>query len=235
MDTSFYAATRGAISYQERLNIISNNISNVNTYGYKSKNAAFLDLMHYNMHAPENADTRVKAGTGALVQRTDTNFDEAGFAATGGQLDYAINGEGFFMLRDPQTNAISYTRNGAFSVSDRGGTFYLVTDGRKLVLDTNGNPIQVNDGQLQGQIGTYTFVSFNGMNSVGNNEFVPVAKNGNPVPAGSQVVQGYLEQSNVDLADEMVKTVETSRAYSYILKMIQTSDEIEQTINGLRG
>lgn len=235
MDTSFYAAARGATSYQERLNVISNNIANVNTSGYKSKNTAFLDLMHYNMNAPENENTKIKAGTGAIVQRTDTNFTNAGMATTGGKFDYAINGEGFFMLRDPQSNQISYTRDGAFSVSNRGGTFYLVTDAGKSVLDTNGNAIQVVGDTLQSKIGTYTFASYNGMNNTGNNEFVPVAKNGNPIPINTDVVNGKLEQSNVDLADEMVKTVETSRAYSYVLKMIQTSDEIEQTINALRA
>lgn len=236
MDTSFYAAARGAMSYQDRLNIISNNIANVNTEGYKSKNAAFLDLMHYNMNAPEQTDTKVRSGTGSIVQRTDINFDEAGIAPTDGAYDFAIVGEGFFQLRNPVTNELTYTRNGHFSASLRGNEFFLVSDMGRLVLDGAGNPIRVADGEVQAQPGIYTFGSFNGMQSVGNNEFTPVEKNGNPVLAtGSTLRRDCLEQSNVDFTDEMSKTIEASRAYSYVLKMIQTADEIEQTINGLRG
>lgn len=236
MDTSFYAAARGAMSYQDRLNVISNNIANVNTTGYKSKNAAFLDLMYYNMHAPEGTDTRVKAGTGSLVERTDINFDGGGIVPSDGAYDYAIVGEGFFQLRNPVTNEITYTRNGCFAASLRGNEFYLVTDSGKLVLDGTGNPIRIMNGELQSQPGIYTFNNFNGMQSSGTNEFIPVQKNGNPMLAtGSTLRKGSLEQSNVDFSDEMTKTIESSRAYSYVLKMIQTTDEIEQTINSLRG
>lgn len=85
------------------------------------------------------------------------------------------------------------------------------------------------------RVGVFAFPIENGMRSVGNNELEAVLGNGEPQPAAdARLNQGYLEQSNVDLSDEMSKTIEASRAYSYVLKMIQTSDEIEQVINSLR-
>ena len=134
------------------------------------------------------------------------------------------------------TNQISYTRNGHFSLSRRADGFYLVTDSNKLVLDEGQNPIRVQDKTLQGRPGVYSFASTDGMQSAGDNEFVPVAKNGAPVlNREAKLLEGYLELSNVDMAQEMANTVESSRAYSYVLKMVQSSDEIEQTINSLRG
>lgn len=236
MDTSFYTAARAARTQQDKMNVISNNMANINTTGYKSKSSVFMDLMYYNMRAPENEWTNLTSGTGVIQQHTNTNFNQSGFAESPGKYDYAISGQGFFMLRDPASNAVSYTRNGQFSLSERQDGFYLVTDSNKLVLDVNGNPVRVTDGDLQSQIGIYTFTHTNGMLNVGDNEFAPVAKNGNPVLAqDSELVSGYVEMSNVDFAQEMAKTIESSRAYSYILKMLQTSDEVEQTINGLRN
>lgn len=236
MNTSFYTAARGAMTEQDKLNVVANNVANVNTTGYKSKRSIFRDLMHYNMRASVNEQTNLTAGSGVVQTHTNTDFAPSGFIQTGGKFDYAINGEGFFMLRDPATNAVTYARAGSFSVSDRQGTFYLVSDSGSLVLDKNGNPIQVVDDELQAEIGVYGFNNTDGMESVGDNEFIPVAKNGNPILLpDAQVINGSVEMSNVDLAGEIAKTIEASRAYSYALKMVQTSDEVEQTINGLRG
>lgn len=236
MDTSFYTAARGARTQQDKMNVISNNMANVNTNGYKSKASVFQDLMYYNMRAGDADLTRLTAGTGVMQQRTNISFAESGYDATGGRFDFAITGDGFFQLRDPATNAISYTRNGHFSLSQRADGFYLVSDANKLVLDGTGNPIRVVDGELQSEFGIYRFIHMNGMESSGNNEFTPVAKNGNPIRVQEpKIVNGHLERSNVDLALEMANTIESSRAYSYALKMVQTSDEVEQTINSLRA
>lgn len=236
MDTSFYTAARGVRTQQERMNVVANNIANLNTSGYKMQSSAFLDLMYYNMRAPEGTLTRLKAGTGVMQERTDIDFSPAGVGPTGQPMDYALFAEGFFMVQDPATGEITYTRNGHFSASQRTDGMYLITDNGKLVLDANRNPIRVTDGKASVQPGVFTFVNTNGMLAVGNNEFSPVAKNGFPILVQNpNMKSGYLEMSNADLSEEFAKTVEASRAYSYALKMVQTSDEVEQTINSLRA
>ena len=237
MNMSFYTAALGAAGQQEKMNVIANNIANVNTDGFRSKNAVFSDLMYYNMRDEQGADTRVKAGSGIALGRTDTDFSESSMAPTGGNTDFAISGRGFFMLQDPNTQAVSYSRNGKFNMSLRADGFYLVNDNGKLVLDENRNPIRLDEEGIVGgaRPGIYTFPVQQGMLNTGNNELTATEKNGEPVlSADAELRQGYLEQSNVNLADEMSKTIECSRAYSYVLKMIQTSDEIEQVINILR-
>ena len=237
MNMSFYTAALGAVGQQEKMNVIANNIANVNTDGFRSKNAVFSDVMYYNMRDEQGADTRVKAGSGIALGRTDTDFSESSMAPTGGNTDFAISGRGFFMLQDPNTQAVSYSRNGKFNMSLRADGFYLVNDNGKLVLDENRNPIRLDEEGIVGgaRPGIYTFPVQQGMLNTGNNELTATEKNGEPVlSADAELRQGYLEQSNVNLADEMSKTIECSRAYSYVLKMIQTSDEIEQVINSLR-
>ena len=237
MNMSFYTAALGAVGQQEKMNVIANNIANVNTDGFRSKNAVFSDLMYYNMRDEQGADTRVKAGSGIAMGRTDTDFSDSSMAPTGGNTDFAISGRGFFMLQDPNTQAVSYSRNGKFNMSLRADGFYLVNDNGKLVLDENRNPIRLDEEGIVGgaRPGIYTFPVQQGMLNTGNNELTATEKNGEPVlSADAELRQGYLEQSNVNLADEMSKTIECSRAYSYVLKMIQTSDEIEQVINSLR-
>lgn len=238
MDTSFYTGARGVRTQQARMDVLSNNISNLNTTGYRMHSSAFLDLLYYNMRAPENQLTTLKAGTGVVQERTDIDFaTPGGVTPTAQPLDYALmDAEGFFMLRDPLTNEITYTRNGHFSASlQANGTFLLINDDGKRVLDANRRQIQVVDGKASVDPGVYTFRNTNGMLAVGDNEFSPVAKNGAPIRVQSPNMRsGYLEMTNVDLAEEYAKVVEASRAYSYALKMVQTSDEVEQTINSLR-
>ncbi|HAX51242.1 flagellar hook-basal body protein [Muricomes intestini] len=235
MDTSFYTAARGAMTQQERMNVISNNIANVNTPGYKTKEAVFLELMHYNMRAPQGRNTHLTAGAGAAVNHTNTNFSGAGFQEGDGNYNFAISGDGFFMLRDP-AGGVSYTRNGHFSLSRRQDGFYLVSDSGKLVTDSSGNPIRFANGKIQGTPGIYTFQNTDGMLSTGMNEFQQAAKNGAPIlSTDARLQEGVLEMSNVELADEMAKTMESSRAYSLMLKMMETSDEVEQTVNSLRS
>ena len=235
MDTSFYTAARSAMTQQERMNVIANNIANINTPGYKAKDAVFQELIHYNMREPEGRGTHLTAGAGAALEHTNTNFAASGFQESDGNYNFAISGDGFFMLRDP-AGGISYTRNGHFSLSMRQDGFYLVSDSGKLVADSGGNPIRFANGKTQGTPGIYTFQNTDGMLNIGTNEFQPIAKNGTPVlSTAAHLQEGVLEMSNVELSDEMAKTIESSRAYSLMLKMVETSDEVEQTVNSLRA
>lgn len=237
MDTSFYTAVRGAMTQQTHMDILSNNIANLNTNGYRTKNASFLDLMYYNIRGTEEEMGDLRAGTGAVVQRTESDFTSGVMIQTGGRFDYAIQGNGFFMLRSPVDNSVVYTRDGSFALSQRDDGFYLVDAEGWLVLDAQQNPIRYDGGELGADPAIFDFITTNGMLSTGSNRFVPTEKNGQPFLAGaaeSRLKQGALESSNGDLAQEMSKVIVSQRAYSYMLRMIQTSDEVEQTINGLR-
>ena len=239
MYTSFYTAARGAMEEQEKLNVVGHNLANANNYGYKAKTTVFTDLMYYNLNNYTGEDTRYKAGAGINVEKTNTDFSPKGLITTEDKFDYAINGKGFFMLRSPITNEITYSRNGHFSMSKRGNEFYLVNDNGNFVLDENRNPIRVldgNAGELSGQIGVYGFNILDGMQSTGNNEFVPVLKNGEPfLMRDAKLIDHALEMSGVDVADDFTRMIEAQRAYSYALKMVQTSDEVVNTINTLRA
>lgn len=235
MYTSFYTAARGVIEQQKRLDVVANNMANLNNYGYKSKNATFSELMHYNLNNAYGEETAVKAGTGVLMTKTNTDFSPNGAMQTDSPYDFAIMDKGFFMLENPQNGQITYTRNGRFSLSQFGNEFYLVNDSGNYVLDQNGNRIRVTGGNLSGEIGVYRFNVLDGMLSVGDNEFLPTEKNGNPILDANAKVKNYaLESPGVDLAEEMSRVIESQRAYSYAMKMVQTSDEIVSTVNALR-
>lgn len=235
MYTSFYTAAQGVVAQQKRMDVVANNMANINNYGYKSKNATFFELMHYNLNNAHGEDTTIQAGAGTVLTRTNTDFSPNGIHKTESPYDFALTGPGFFMLKNPNNNEITYTRNGRFSLSQRGANFFLVNDKGNYVLDQSGQPIQVVDGNLNAQIGVYRFNVLDGMRSVGDNEFQPTAKNGNPIlDANAEIVDHALEASGVDLAQEMSQVIESQRAYSYAMRMVQTSDEIVGTINNLR-
>lgn len=236
MNQSFYTAALGVGSEQYKLDILANNTANVNTWGYKTKVPIFSELMYYEMKGKAQENNELLTGTGMRIQKADTDFSQMTLVESEGDYHYAIEGDGFFMVRDPETNAVTYTRDGSFSLSLRGNDFYLITSTGKLVLDQNRNPIRVTDDSPDTlPIGIFDFINKNGMLSVGENEFTPVAKNGAPFNTqNARLRKGMLEQSNVDFADQMTKVIEAQRAYSYALRMVQTSDEIENTINNLR-
>lgn len=250
MNLSFYNGALGARMQQEKLNVIANNVANVNTEGFKAKNAVFSSLIQMNLNAPENPNTNLKAGAGVKLEKTDTNMANGGLLETDQPLHFAIQGQGLFGVRNPQDNSVSYTRNGSFiSSNNQDGNFYLATSDGHLVLGKDNNPIKLfgseeedledddlADLPLEEQIAVYKFDNYNDMVSLANNRFMPIEKNGTPsIEDQIQLIGGALESSNVDFAQEMARMIETQRAYQYALRMVTTSDEIEGTINSLRG
>lgn len=235
MNMSFYTASIGAGNQQLKMDVVANNIANVNTKGYQTKNAVFSELMYRNLNNSQDAVTNLKAGSGVQVSQVKTNFTQGGFEETGRDYDYAILGRGFFMLSDPVTQEISYTRDGRFQASQRGEDFYLATTDGKLVLDTNRQPIRIGDNGANLNVGIFGFAHTQGMESIGDNEFQPIDKNGEAfLETNATLKQGSLELSGVDVGAELAKVMESQMAYSYALKMVQTSDEVIQTINSLR-
>lgn len=274
MNLSFYSAAVGADAQQTRINVISNNIANSNTNGHRARQAGFADLLYSNMLPDEGGQQAVvsKTGSGSRVETVGVSYAQGTTQVTNSPLDYAIIGEGFFAVQNPQNGEISYTRNGNFKASLFGDNkFYLTTPDGQNVLDTNGKNIEITfpvdksgedyiddfaeeeydaDGNLikpkieakgpydprsSYDIGIYDFKSKEGMTVVANERFTPTAKNGAPfLQNNSSLKRGQLELSNIDLSREFTRLIESQRAFQYALKMVKTSDEIEETFNALR-
>ncbi len=265
MNMSFWTGAVGADNFTKRLAVTSNNLANINTTGFKAKNAPFRELINYNLNDSREAVTELQAGAGAVVHQTNTNFNVSSVNVTNQNSDFALmDNNTFFMLQDPGDNSISYTRNGHFHFGEmQDGEFYLMTESGKYVLDQNGEKLKADVIDLQTlyessetnddsststeettettekpTIGVYTFPHPSRLLSRGDNEFVVQEGDTQNVAAVVQnphVQKGVLESSSTDLAKEMTKIIESQRAFSYALRVVTTSDEIESTINGLRG
>lgn len=237
MNQGFFSASVAASQQQQRLNVMANNLANVNTVGFKAERPAFSDLLYQNLNGVDGA--LLPRGAGAKMMQAPTDFEQGALQDSAYAQDYAIEGRGFFAVRDGRTNEISYTRAGAFhmgSVNANGQTLYYLADSDgRFVLDQNEQPIPMNDENARYPVGVFDFANTDGMQHVGDTRFQPVAKNGPVQPAQSVVVQKMLEASNTDVGGEFGRVVETQRAFSYALKMVQVSDEVQTTINGLRG
>ena len=247
MNQSFYIGAVGAHQQQQSLNVTGNNISNVNTHGFKAERSRFADLMYTDVRKEEGT---CKTGTGAAMWTTRTDFRHGTAMMTGGSQDYMIEGSGFFAVIDLDTSKITFTRNGAFSkaelqrptgMRDQNGRpvvekqYYLSDGAGHFVLGTDGNLIAMDEDTEALPVGIFDFINYDGMRHEAETKFLPIEKNGDIIIGSGRLVQGALEGSNVDLADEITKVIESQRAYSMALKMVTTSDEIESTINGLRG
>ncbi len=261
MNFSFYVGALGAKASSQKMTVIANNLANVNNTGFKPKTAVFSDLLNYNLNDSENARTELQAGNGVRLEATNTSFETSGASMTGSSLDYAImDNNAFFMVQDPVTGQISYTRDGHFHRGEREDGFYIMTDSGKLVLDQNGEPLEAEVTDVEAlqeemesggdyeddeddeeydedapRLALYTFSNPSRLLSIGSNEFVPPQGMEPELLERARPVSGMLESSGTDIAREMVNLIECQRAYSYALKMVTTTDEIEQTVNGLRG
>lgn len=250
---SFYTAAVGAQQQQRRLDVHGNNIANVNTAGFTAKKPVFMALVNDFMQGADNEE--LPRGTGTFMIAADTTFRGSAYPETYRDLDYAIEGDGFFALWDPTSGEYSYTRDGSFIKSSferdsigldgeqevdedgnpvRETVWYLSDALGRFVLSNEGRLIEVTDESATLPIGIYDFVNRNGMLSTGDNRFIPIEKNG-PVQVGTgTLVKGHLLASNADLGTELVKVIEAQRSFSYALKMVQSSDEITTTVNNLR-
>ena len=247
MNQSFYIGAVGAQQQLQRLNIHGDNISNVNTNGFKANRAHFAALLYQDHRGVEE---ELPMGVGTSLLMTSTDFSQGGPADTGRTLDYYIDGAGFFGVVDLITGEVTFTRNGAFYLSelvretgemDEDGepimeSVYCLGDGTgRFVLSKQGGLIKVDDPTQELPIGIFDYSNYNGMEQVLDTGYLPVDKNGDLWLGPGKAVQGYLERSNADLAEELTKVIESQRAYGMALKMVQTSDEIETPINNLRA
>lgn len=256
MEMSFYTGKLGASAQQTKLDVVANNIANVNTAGYKSKSLCFSDLMYNNMAGVDGQNSKVKAGSGVKPEKTNISFEKGSVNLSSSQLDFSIEGEGFFAIQNPQTKEYYYTTNGNFVLAEKEDGFYLASKEGYFVIGKNGNPIKIQSGDTEvtggetdkdgnpldgdtvaledAEPAVFDFPKTEGMLSVGDSNFTPVEKNGDPFLVEGRVTRGSFEGSNVDIAQEFAKVVEAQRAYQYSLRMVQTADEIQELANNLR-
>lgn len=251
MNQSFYIGAVGAQHQLYHLNVHGDNIANVNTYGFKAHRSYFTALMYQNHQGALNgeANTELPMGVGTRMLMTSTDYSQGPPADTGRQFDYYIEGEGFFGLVDLTTGEVSFTRNGGFMMSslerpngmvDENGQpvmeqiYYLGDGAGRFVLSEDGGMIEIENPEDELPVGIFDFANYDGMTQVDDTRYAPIDKNGNLWYGTGKAIRGNVERSNTDLGDELTKVIEAQRAYGAALKMVITSDEIENTINNLR-
>ena len=258
MNMSFSHAAVGAYQQQLRMDVQANNIANVNTQGFRCERAAFGELMNRNVVGINNS--RLPKGTGARMIQATVDFNPRGYKETGRRFDFAIDGDGFFALFDPETRENSFTRDGTFTMAqfwippaedaepelDENGeeiepqptSVWRLSDNEgRCVLDPQGNFIVVDpeDRDQSLTLGVFDYAIHDGLQHADSSRFLATERNGQLYLGTGVVKKGLLEMSNTDLTQEFIKVIESQRAFSYCLKMVTTSDEIESTFNDLRG
>jgi flagellar basal-body rod protein FlgG len=257
MIRSLWIAKTGLDAQQTQLDVITNNLANVSTNGFKRARAIFEDLLYQTLRQPgaqSSQQTQIpdglQLGLGARPISTERIHTQGPLTQTGNSLDVAIQGDGFFQVLMPD-GTTAYTRAGSFQKDSTG---QLVTPSGFPVqpaISIPPNAITVTIGrdgtvsaQLSGQttptqIGTIqlaTFVNSGGLQSAGENLFMETASSGTPTPntPGSNgaglLNQGYLEGSNVNVVEELVNMIQTQRAYEMNSRAISTSDQMLQRL-----
>lgn len=254
MMRSLWTAATGMVAQQLNIDVISNNLANTNTSGFKKSRAEFEDLMYQTMKIAGSAtdgDNRIPVGiqVGMGVRPTAVHkfFTQGDFQNTGNPLDIAIEGEGFFQVL--VGDQLMYTRAGAFKLNQDGTlvtangyplqpeftvppeakSVAISERGRITALDANGQEIAA------GEIPLYSFVNPAGLEAKGRNLYTPTEASGEAIEGvpGEEnlgtIAQGFLEMSNVEVVDEMVQMIVGQRAYEMNSKAIQTSDNMLQT------
>ncbi|GEN23635.1 flagellar basal-body rod protein FlgG [Halomonas cupida] len=253
MIKSLWTAKTGLESQQVKLDVISNNLANVSTNGFKQSRAVFEDLLYQNLRQPgaqNNVQDRLpsgmQVGTGVRPVATERLHTQGSLQATENSRDLAINGKGFFQVVMPD-GSYAYTRDGSFQLDENGqmvtANGYPVEPA--IIIPDNALSVSVGeDGIVSvtepgtsatnevGQLTLSTFINPTGLQSIGGNLYVETASSG-PANMGmpgmdgaGRLMQGYVETSNVNVVEEMVNMIETQRAYEINSKAVQTSDEM---------
>ena len=260
MIRSLWIAKTGLEAQQTQLDVISNNLSNVSTNGFKRSRAVFEDLLYQTLRQPGAQSSQqtqlpsgLQIGTGVHAVATVKIFTQGNLQQTGNPLDVAIQGSGFFQVLQPDGTA-AYTRDGSFQVDNQGA---LVTSSGYRVqpqITIPANALSVTIGQdgtvtvLQSgsvkptQVGTLQLVNFinpAGLHSAGENLYLETASSGTasantPGTNGlGRLIPGNVETSNVNVVEEMVNMIQTQRAYEINSKAISTSDQMLQKLSQL--
>ena len=255
MITALYSAATGMEAQETNINVIANNLANVNTTGFKRSRANFQDLLYHNERAvgsSASADTQVptgiQVGLGTRTASVGKVYTSGDLEQTGSDLDLAIKGDGFFQVEMPDGET-AYTRDGSLKKDSEGR---LVTaDGNpvvpEIVIPENATKVAVGhdgtvtaylDAESRGtEIGELELARFgnpSGLKSIGGNLQLESAASGSPIlgAAGTDgfgsIAQGFLENSNVSIMQEMINLISGQRAYEINSKAVKAADEILQ-------
>ncbi len=258
MNQALWVAKTGLDAQQTRMAVVSNNLANVNTTGFKQGRAVFEDLLYQNVRqsgGQSSQDTLLPSGmtlgTGVRVVATEKLFTQGSVLQTGNALDVAINGRGFFQVLKPD-GELAYTRDGTFQINSQGelvtSSGYLVQPGiaipdaaQSITIGTDGViSVKLAGQATPTQVGTLEIADFInpvGLQAVGENLYIETASSGSPQPGTpglnglGSIAQGALEGSNVNVVSELVSMIETQRAYEMNSKAISTSDQMMQYLN----
>lgn len=251
MIRSLWIARTGLDAQQTQLDVISNNLANVSTNGYKRSRAVFEDLLYQTLRQPGSQTSQqtqlpsgLQIGTGVKPVTTAHIFTQGNLQKTDNSLDVAIQGNGFFQVLLPD-GTTGYTRDGSFQKDSTGQI--VTAEGYPLqpAITIPANALSVSIGSdgtvgytlpgssastTAGNIQLATFVNSGGLQSIGQNLFLETVASGTPTPntpgtnGAGTVNQGYVETSNVNVAEELVTMIQTQRAYELNSKVISTSD-----------
>lgn len=255
---ALYVSKTGLAAQDTNLTTISNNLANVSTTGFKRDRAEFQDLLYQIKRQPGAQSTQnselpsgLQLGTGVRIVGTQKNFTAGSLQTTDQPLDLAINGRGFFQIRQPD-GTVAYSRDGTFHLDTNGQivtangyaldpaivvpaqaqTFTVGQDGTVSVTLAGANATS----QIIGNLQTADFINPAGLQAVGSNLFLETASSGAP-QVGTPGLNGFgttqqntLEGSNVSTVEEMVNMITTQRAYEMNSKVISTADQMLQYV-----
>ncbi|MBK0398128.1 flagellar basal-body rod protein FlgG [Limibaculum sp. M0105] len=255
-------AATGMSAQQMRVDVTANNISNMSTTGYNARRADFADLHYQQLRSPgaivagtgEVLPAGVQIGLGVRPAAVAMEIKQGSMRPTGGELDIAIQGNGYFEIEMPDGTS-AYTRDGAFKLTGDGQIvtsegYPLMPDitvpeeAREVVINADGTVFARFADQVQGQqIGTITlagFINEKGLEAIGDNLFVETEASGNPVigepglNGRGTLRQGFLEESSVDVVAEITELIEAQRGYELNARVMTAADEMLSATTRIR-
>jgi flagellar basal-body rod protein FlgG len=257
---ALYTAATGMDGQSKNVDVISNNIANINTHGFKRQRAEFTDLFYQAVEYPGAATssttlhpTGIEVGLGSRMVGINTMYDEGNLLNSTNNLDVAITGNGFFQIQMPD-GTTAYTRDGSFKLNQNGDLVnhsgYLVqpninlTGYQDVSIGTDGTVTGIPLGQTTavtiGSIQTATFINPAGLHGLGGNLLKETVASGAPTVGTptqngfGELRQGFLEMSNVKLVEEMTNLIKAQRAYDANSKFIQAADEMLKKVDQVK-
>jgi flagellar basal-body rod protein FlgG len=234
--TGIYSAAAGMAAQQTWLDALANDLANVNTPGYHSQRVAFRDLVY----------DQAGAGAGAAASTLGVTADQGELLQNGDPLSLAIEGDGYFRLKRAD-GSLALTRDGQFQLDASGQLTTLAGDrlDPPIALPKGVAPSDVTiagdgtvttaSGTKLGQIQLVTVPAPDQLQALGNGQFAVSAASGNPVAATGRIQQGYLESSNVDVADALTSMIRAQRAFELESRAVTTQDQLLELANQLRA
>jgi len=258
MDPAMWVAKTGLDAQQDRINVISNNLANVNTTAFKRSRAVFEDLIYQTVRQPGGSSsedtelpTGLMMGTGVRTVATQKLYQQGNTMQTGNSLDTAVIGRGFLQVLRPDGDT-AYTRDGSLMVDADGNLvtasgyeleppITIPSDAQSVTIGSDGTVTASIPGQADpvnlGEILLADFINPAGLQPIGENFLIETASSGTPTVGTpgddgmGTLLQGALESSNVNVAEELVNMIESQRAFEANSKVISTVDQMLQFLN----